>query len=122
MKVAKTKTTKKKSAPAKKAEKLAEKAIEEKKEIIGRQYEAVCLGRAETKDLDKLLEKIFSKGAKITSLGKKTLAYPIKKLIEAEYWQIDFTAEPKEILEMDKKLRVSEEIIRHLIVRSEIQK
>lgn len=116
MKVVKTKTAKKKAVP----KKDVEKPIEEKKEVPGRIYEAVCLGRAEMKDLDKLLEKIFGKEAKIASLGKKTLVYPIKKLIEAEYWQIDFTAEPKEILEIDKKLRVSEEIIRHLIVRSEI--
>lgn len=120
MKVVKTKTAKKKTVVAKKVEKSIEEPIEEKKEISGRLYEAVCLGRVGTKDLEKFLENIFSKEAKITGLGKKTLAYPIKKLIEAEYWQINFTADPKEILEMDKKLRVSEEIIRHLIIRSEI--
>jgi len=55
--------------------------------------------------------------------GKKLLAYPLKsgksKLQEGEYFQIDFEAEAGLVVEIGKKLKLEEEVIRYLFVRKQ---
>lgn len=50
------------------------------------------------------------------SLGKKQLAYPIKKLTEAEYFLWTFEAPGSSILPLDTKLRLEQDLVlRHLL-------
>lgn len=51
--------------------------------------------------------------------GKKKLAYPIKYHLEGEYVLIKFKSKPEIIKELDNNVRITEEIIRHLIVKLE---
>jgi small subunit ribosomal protein S6 len=49
--------------------------------------------------------------------GKRQLAYEVKHQREGYYVVIDFTAEPSEIKELDRVIKIHEEIIRHIIVK-----
>jgi len=53
------------------------------------------------------------------SLGKRKLAYPIKKFRHGHYLLVEFDAEPSEIKQLDDELRLTNEVIRHLIVRKD---
>jgi len=52
--------------------------------------------------------------------GKKELAYPIQKLEHGYYMLVQFKAGQENILKIDKKLKLIDEIIRHLIVRRDV--
>ena len=57
------------------------------------------------------------KNDKIESLGEKKLAYPIKRERRGEYAVIDFEAEAVDA-ELNRRLLIKDEIIRHLLVRN----
>ena len=49
--------------------------------------------------------------------GKRKLAYEINGLTEGDYTLIDFHAEPENIAELDRVLRITDAIVRHMIVK-----
>lgn len=49
--------------------------------------------------------------------GKRKLAYEINRLSEGDYVLIDFHAEPEHIAELDRILRINDNVERHMIVR-----
>ena len=49
--------------------------------------------------------------------GKRKLAYEINGLSEGDYILIDFHADPDHIAELDRVLRISDNVERHMIVR-----
>lgn len=49
-------------------------------------------------------------------LGQKKLAYPINKEITGFYYVVDFTANNELVAELDRKARIDENIIRHMII------
>lgn len=49
--------------------------------------------------------------------GRRKLAYPIKRFMEADYILTRFELEPKLLRELEVDLRAAEEILRHLVVR-----
>ena len=49
--------------------------------------------------------------------GKRKLAYEINKLSEGDYILIDFHANPDHIAELDRILRINDNVERHMIVR-----
>ncbi len=49
--------------------------------------------------------------------GRKKLAYPIKRFMEADYTLTLFKLEPKLLKEFEATLRTSGEILRHLVVK-----
>ena len=51
--------------------------------------------------------------------GKRKLAYPIQKFSEGSYVLTQFTLTPELIQQMDTTLKVSEDVIRHLLTRKE---
>ena len=71
------------------------------------------------------VKEILGKEAKILkeeNWGVKALVYPIKKLREGEFIQIDFEAENAVVAEIDKKLRQLESLLRFLIVKKNLGK
>jgi small subunit ribosomal protein S6 len=50
------------------------------------------------------------------NLGKVTLAYPIKKVTHGTYVIVHFDAEPTVIKELDRKLKLTEEVLRHMLL------
>lgn len=49
--------------------------------------------------------------------GKRKLAYEVAGLTEGDYTLIDFQANPANIAELDRVLRITDAVVRHKIVR-----
>lgn len=49
--------------------------------------------------------------------GKRQLAYEVKHQTEGYYVVIDFLADPAQIRELDRVIKIHEEIIRHIIIK-----
>ena len=49
--------------------------------------------------------------------GKRKLAYEVAGLTEGDYTRIDFHANPANIAELDRVLRITDAVVRHKIVR-----
>lgn len=48
--------------------------------------------------------------------GKRKLAYEINGLTDGDYTLIDFHADPQNIAELDRVLRITDAVVRHMIV------
>ena len=53
----------------------------------------------------------------VDNWGKRKLAYEINGLTEGDYTLIDFHADPENIAELDRVLRITDAVERHMIVR-----
>lgn len=51
--------------------------------------------------------------------GKKKLAYPVKHFMEGNYVLAKFQIKPAKAKELEANLRISEEVIRHLLIKME---
>ncbi|WP_307739891.1 30S ribosomal protein S6 [uncultured Parolsenella sp.] len=63
---------------------------------------------------------ISDNGGKVDNVdnwGKRKLAYEIDKLVEGDYTLINFQADPTQIAELDRVLRINDAVKRHMIVR-----
>lgn len=49
--------------------------------------------------------------------GRRALAYPIKKQRDGVYVQFNFELPPTSSRELERNLRIDEQVIRHLLVR-----
>ena len=49
--------------------------------------------------------------------GKRKLAYEINGLTDGDYTLIDFPANPENVAELDRVLRITEAVVRHMIVK-----
>lgn len=65
------------------------------------------------------LKKHFGNLIKEELWGMRSLAYPIKHADRAFFAHFEFEAEPAVIITLDKNIRLTEDIIRYLIVRIE---
>jgi len=73
----------------------------------------------ELKKVEKIIEAGGGKIETKKEWGAKKLAYPIRRLQEGFFFQIDFAIEPAKFLEVERTLRVTKEVIRFLMVRKE---
>lgn len=48
--------------------------------------------------------------------GKRKLAFEIDGLTDGDYTLLDFHADPKDIAELDRVLRITDAVVRHMIV------
>ena len=55
----------------------------------------------------------------VVEMGKRKLAYEIKKYNEAYYVEFDFEAEPETIKELERIYRITDEILKFITVRKE---
>ncbi len=83
----------------------------------------IALPSLTEEQVDKLVEKVTStiesqegKIRKIDKWGKRVLAYPIKKLNEGIYVLIEFELEKSKVSELDRRMKLDESILRHIIV------
>ena len=66
-----------------------------------------------------LIETLKGKVVEAIELGEKKLAYPIKKELNGYYYVMQVEANKEAIQEFDRKIRLDETILRHLIIRQE---
>ena len=91
-------------------------------------YETVFMARqdlteAQVKDMTDQFSKIVtSQGGKILKTenwGLRTLAYRINKSKKAHYVLIETDAEPAAVIELDRLLRLNEDVMRSMTIRRE---
>lgn len=90
-----------------------------------RNYELMYIIRpdVEQETVQAVVEKfqgIIANGGEIVKhdiMGKRRLAYEINKHREGTYVLVHFTAEPAVVSELERVLKISDEIIRHIVVR-----
>ncbi|MGI6492464.1 MAG: 30S ribosomal protein S6 [Pelotomaculum sp.] len=93
-----------------------------------RKYEVVFVLRPDLDEennaavIDKFTSLIESHGGEITKLdkwGKRRLAYEVKDFREGYYTLIQMNAEPKVAQELDRVFRITDTVLRHIIVRED---
>jgi small subunit ribosomal protein S6 len=91
-----------------------------------RDYELVVILSPELADedvpaaIDRLSQLIGDRGGEVKEIdrwGRRKLAYPIKKHLEGNYLVTQVRLDPDRASEVEAGLRISEEVLRHLLVR-----
>jgi len=72
--------------------------------------------------VEKVTQSINSRGGvveEITNWGRRKLAYPIRKFMEADYILARFKLMPKSVKEVETEIRALGDILRYLVVKVE---
>ena len=72
--------------------------------------------KAAAENVKKLAESLKAKVDSFKEMGQKKLAYPIKKEISGYYYVMTMTASKETIKEVNRKMSIDENVIRHLII------
>jgi small subunit ribosomal protein S6 len=105
--------------------KRSEKQALKTKERPLRDYELLLIISPEVTDeelegrVSRISQIITERGGQISATepwGKRKLAYPIGHFMEGYYVLIKFSFEPALCRELEGSLRISEEILRHLLI------
>jgi small subunit ribosomal protein S6 len=100
----------------------------EEEEKLLREYELVMILDPEMEDeqataaVDRMTQFVTSHGGEVTDVnpwGKRRLSYPIRSRTEGNYVITHFRIEPSQAAELEASLRLSEEVLRHLLVKTE---
>jgi small subunit ribosomal protein S6 len=93
-----------------------------------RRYELMLVMRPDTPDdqvqsiIDKATRAVISAEGQIVKVspwGRRRLAYPIGQYREGSYFIVLFDAPSPAVLELERGLNISEEVMRHLVTRVE---
>jgi len=93
-----------------------------------RDYELVAIISPEvdeegvSKIVDKVTQSINSRGGAVEEIkkwGRRKLAYPIRKFMEADYVLARFKLMPKLVKELEGEISASGDILRYLVVKVE---
>lgn len=90
-----------------------------------KKYELTIMVKSDVKDeareklvekLEKTVKALEGKVVKTMEMGKKQLAYKISGQSEATFMNLVLELPPLAVIQLDKKLTVDKEILRHLLV------
>jgi small subunit ribosomal protein S6 len=91
-----------------------------------RPYEVMAIFEASTEptviqgELDRALETIRSAGGTpgaIDRWGRRAFAYEVNHKREGYYVVVEFTGEPETVAALDRMLHLTDEVVRHKVVR-----
>ena len=90
-------------------------------------YEAVLIFKTELADADRnaLLDRFkghIEENGEVVSVddwGRRRLAYEIDDLKEGYYYIVDFKSQPDHIKEFERRLRLSDSVLRYMVIRKE---
>ena len=90
-------------------------------------YESVIIvnpnvDEAGLKALEEKFTGLINENGKVESvenMGKKRLAYEIKKFKEGKYMLFNFEANPDSIKELERVYRITDDVIKFIVVRKE---
>ena len=68
-------------------------------------------------NVEELIKRNDGKVTKVDPWGLRKLAYPIKKQQEGRYFLMEFDLVPQGVREVERVLKLTESVIRHMIVR-----
>ena len=72
--------------------------------------------------VDSISRYVTGRGGEMTEVnrwGKRRLAYPIKHVIDGYYILYLFKMKPEDGRELENNLRISEDVLRHLLIQPE---
>ena len=75
-----------------------------------------------SQSLERLSQGITSRGGEVVDVnhwGRRRLAYPISRHLEGNYVVSQIKMDPGEVPGFEGSLRISEDVIRHLVVRTD---
>ena len=93
-----------------------------------RDYELVLVLRPDVEDegIERALERVSgfvaSHGGEVAQVdrwGRRKLAYPISRHLEGQYIVSQLRLEPRDASELEGTIRLTEEVMRHLLVRKD---
>ncbi|GAV25160.1 30S ribosomal protein S6 [Carboxydothermus islandicus] len=93
-----------------------------------RQYEVMYILHPEldAEKTESIIERfkgmIEQDGGEVTNIdrwGKRRFAYEIKKLREGYYVVMNFKAKAETVQELDRVLRISDDVVRHIVIRED---
>ena len=90
-------------------------------------YESIIIvnpniDEAGLKALEEKFTGLINENGKVESveqMGKRRLAYEVKKFKEGTYVLFNFEAKPDSIVELERVYRITDEIIKFIVVRKE---
>lgn len=91
-------------------------------------YEVLFIVKADLDDksiketvsnFENVLKSMKAEIIDLKDLGQKRLAYPIKKALRGYYYLCNVKAKPAAIAEVDRKSKLDNNILRHLIIKKE---
>ena len=94
-----------------------------------RKYETICIQHPSFDEetvkanIEKFKGVIENGGGTVENVdfwGKRKLAYEISKVSDGYYTLVNFTANPELPRELDRIFRITDGIIRHIIVKEEV--
>ena len=68
---------------------------------------------------EKILTGMKSKIVNTKDMGQKKLAYPINNQVRGNYYVINTEATAAAVKEFDRKAKIDENILRHIVIREE---
>ena len=71
------------------------------------------------KTFEKVLTDMKAKVVNNKDMGQKKLAYPINKQVRGNYYLFNVEATAEAVKEFDRKAKIDENILRHIIIREE---
>jgi small subunit ribosomal protein S6 len=93
-----------------------------------RDYELVMIVSPQVADeevaatVERVQQFIRERGGQVKDVnpwGRRKLAYPIERHLEGNYVVTHFSLDPAAVRELEENLRLSEEVLRHLVVKLE---
>ena len=93
-----------------------------------RDYELVLIISPEIQEedvpsaIDKVSQFITGRGGSVAGVnrwGRRKLAYPIQRHLEGNYVVTQFRLDPDQVTGLEASLGLAEEVIRHLVVRTD---
>lgn len=94
-----------------------------------RRYEMVVIISPEVAegDVDEAVERLIKRPVEggggtleeVDNWGRKKLAYPIQEHLEGNYVLTHLQLDPEQTTELERGLQISEEVLRHLLIRLE---
>lgn len=73
-----------------------------------------------TKKIEKIITSAKAEEVETQVIGKKRLAYEIKKNKEGYYVVLTFKANTDVIKEIERKVKLEDEIVRYLLIKTEV--
>lgn len=83
--------------------------------IIGTQFTEPEIASIQSK-IDEMLTQVGAKVLKTQNLGKIKLAYPIQNMRHGSYVLSYFDAEPSVIVDLNRRLSLTQEVLRHTML------
>lgn len=75
-----------------------------------------------TGNLQQTIEKQGGAIVKSESMGRRRMAYEIDNRVEGQYWLFEIDGSGQEVAELERRMRVNEQVVRYLTVRVDLDR